>query len=150
MKRSIAHKHYISAPVTKVYNHAHLSEYDIIELHNTFLTVGLQSITVPSASAGRSLIYMILNSLSCYHACAALTTYNELQGSIYDIYQGINPDLACATIDELMMNNFDHADFVWIEATENMLSQHWFSYFEQQLIACHITKSIPVVIVTYE
>lgn len=131
--------------------HQSISEYDILELQEIFLTYGLHSIKVPSISFGRDLVIRFLDSLHCYSniACLSLSA-RPLRTSVVNLYEelGLSGALAHShtNLETFLLEHF-YYDFLWIEMTQELDEAPWYWYFEQKLLDFNLIKTLPVVIV---
>jgi len=133
------------------------SEHDIMEIQDAFLTNGYHAIQVENVVQGRLLLNTFLRALNCYRDLAVLTlvdtipAHNDLH--VYDIYKelvcdGYLPLFNDEQIDTFFLDSF-YFDFMWIEATQELLAADWFTEFEQKLIDLKIDQHIPIIFVSY-
>lgn len=140
-----------SARYTK-YVHQSISEYDIIELQELFLTYGLHSIKVPSLSFGRDLVIKFLDSLQCYSnvACLSLSP-RPLRPQFINLYEelGLSGALAHSHtgLETFLIDNF-YYDFLWIEMSQELDEAPWYWYFEQKLLDFNLVKTLPILLLT--
>lgn len=125
-----------------------LSEQQILELQDLFLTNGFHQISVPSIKEGRSLTQIFLRALGCYQTVGCVSNTNmTLKKGIFDIHNYL---LACGYLDKensrdlarFFIEEFDF-DFIWIEKKQN---DHWADYFEEKIQEYSIDQQIPIVI----
>jgi len=131
-----------------------LSEADILDLEDKFLTNGFHYINVNDIECGRKLIYSFLQSLNCYTNTAALSISNiSLDNTIIDLYyelvKGEYIDfLSYRGLEEFFIDQF-YYDFIWIEASDRLMHYHWFSEFIEKILFFKLAKHLPVLIVSY-
>ena len=124
-------------------------EKDILDLQNAFTIPGVHVITVESVQKGRNLISQLLTSLDWYQDIAYLASSNSiLYQKATNIITRIEQPLTNETIAQFFINDF-YYDFLWIEATPDLLSEQWLASIEVQLTNFHIDYMIPVIIVLY-
>lgn len=130
-----------------------LTEEDILELHDLFLTNGIHHIKVDDLAAGRSLMHTLLTSLNCYHAMAVLTLEPlSIEPSTCDVYQELvrsNFLSDAQAIDTFFLEQF-YFDFMWIEMSQDLAASEWFAEFEQKMIEYKLETHLPIVVVTYK
>ena len=127
-----------------------LTENDILELEDKFLSKGFQYIKVKNIKQGRSLINVFLESLNCYKNPALLTVSSEpMSGEVVDLYEKIQSNPDNMDWGEFLLEEFFY-DFLWIEATKDLLKNDWFSAFEQKIEDFRIDKEIPILVVVYK
>lgn len=131
--------------------HQSISEYDILELQEIFLTYGLHSLKVPTLPFGRDLIIQLLDSLHCYSnvACLSLSS-RPLRPSMVDLYAELGLAGALAhshTMLETFLIEHFYYDFLWIEMTQELDEAPWYWYFEQKLLDFNLIKTLPIIIV---
>jgi len=125
-----------------------ISELQILELQEVFLTKGFHRITVPSIHEGRTLVYTFLEALRCFQSVGCITKNKiPLEKGIFDIVSYLDfcgfSDVSNIADQELyFIESFDF-DFVWIESNKNDV---WHFYFEQKLEELNIDQQIPVII----
>lgn len=132
------------------------SESDIIYLHNIFLTHGSHPIKVPDIATGRAIIAAVLQSLHYYGspACLSLSSL-ALDNEIFDLSYAmslaghISNQTSETCLEEFFLEQFD-SDFLWIEATNELLQQAWFGTFMHQLEILKFENQMPIVVVFYE
>jgi hypothetical protein len=130
------------------------TDADIIELQDKFLTTGLHSIKVPNVAEGRFAINTILKSLNCYSNVACLSMHDtELESKFFDMYYGLTLGGYVhgnfeQKLDEFFLEQCD-VDFLWIEATIQLVEQPWFYSFERKLSQFKIDLQIPIVVLVY-
>lgn len=140
-------------------HHELLSERDIIELQDKFLTNGFHYITVSSIACGRALVKTFLASLSCYTtigyvSIAARDVQDRQYKDIYDdlISNGYIDSLTGHLVNQQSLDQFFieefHYDFIWIEATQTLTEKQWFADFKERLTTFNIDKDIPILMLT--
>jgi hypothetical protein len=131
------------------------SEHQILALQEKFLTNGFQYIKVKSVVKGRLIIEPFLASLGIYTDIAVLSTTPILpQAPMTDIYYELSNNGYISTfeplyLDEFFIESFYH-DFMWIEATRDVLNAHWFDDIKRKIIDIGIDQHIPILIVLYQ
>lgn len=130
-----------------------LTEQDILELQNIFLTCGMHFIQTNNVESGRKIITTILGSLKYYNNIGAITEIAGLQESIFDIFMHIKIDgLSSGNIVADLENFFIiHAcfDFIWIEFT-GLLAELDITYLKNIFDMHHVQDSMPVIFVMYD
>jgi hypothetical protein len=133
--------------------HEPLSDSEILQIQDIFLTKGIHSIKVHDIQSGRIVMKRFLESLNCYHAIACLTMTEPIIGiNIIDLYSELLTGNYCAALHEqsltdFFINQFNY-DFLWIEASEQLLNSLWFTCFEQALFNLNIQTRMPIFVVT--
>lgn len=112
-------------------------EQDIIDLHNIFLTHGVHYITVVDLKQGRELVQTLLQSLHYYTNVACVTLDHEpLAESVCDVYAEMatqySPVITNDIVEQYLLDRF-YFDFMWIEASEQLLRSSWYASFENKL-----------------
>lgn len=144
-----------------------LSECDIIELQEKFLSRGVSHIAVERIEFGRELVKKFLSSIRCYHENAVLSICPEAcqslssrEYSFTDIYddllsngcingsRGFGQNNSCSFNDFLFEQFF--YDFLFIEACQELIDSDWFLEFFSALKDCEIDKQIPIIIISCE
>lgn len=131
-----------------------LNEQDIISLHQTFLTYGFHHMTVKNIASGRLIIRSLLSSLSIYQDIAAVTIDKEpLEANVFNISQTLGNTYFSSDHDNehhnaLILDYFNF-DFIWIEATDNLLEKSWYAHFERKIKIIGISQHMPIVYVSY-
>jgi len=132
-----------------------LSETDILDLEDKFLTHGFHYINVKDIAAGRRLVDKFLDSLQCYTQNAALTISNgSLELCVTDIYYelfkgGYVDSTYNFDFDGFFIHHF-YYDFMWIEASNELVESQWFADFFQKMVSFKIDQQIPVLIISYQ
>ena len=130
-------------------------EDDLIALQEKFLTPGFQYLKVPTIKTGRVLIETILSSLNCYgrSSVVSLDASAWVQGADNLFVRlkegGFLDPMSVFDLEDFLLDYFE-GDFLWIEATQQLLAQPWFSYFEQKIVDLNIAQHIPVLIISYD
>jgi len=130
--------------INKVYS-PQLSDQDIFELQDIFLSKGYHHILVASVSDGRALMQSFLQSLRCYHSCAVLTHLPVENLPLISIYEELKPYLQQNSLEPFFMDQF-YYDFVWIESTPSLFQAPWYIEFEQWLLELKLYLEIPIII----
>ena len=129
-----------------------LSEIDILDLEDKFLTNGFHYINVNDVESGRVLVYQFLDSLPCYGQRAALSIASTmLDNSITDVYyelvKGGYID-SPSYMEEFFIEQF-YYDFMWIEACNHLVDYAWFSEFFGKMVSYKLDQHIPILIISY-
>ena len=141
--------------ITHVFrSHAPLSEQEAIEISSTFLTPGIHYIKVESVAQGREFLSTFLTTLNCYHNIAYIGLepleengkYLNLYNTLMDNYllEGASDSLA-----EFLYTQVDF-DFLWIEATQDLMSAPLFDRVESVLFDLQFDKTVPIVVLSYQ
>jgi len=115
------------------------SEKDILELQDTFLSNGFQFLRMDTIPFGRTVMETFLMLLNNFHDVACLTTSKDaLPPMVSNIYQlldqgGFLEPHSMLDFEEFFLEYF-YYDFIWIEASYDLLSQPWYSYFEHSIV----------------
>ncbi len=131
-----------------------LSEQAILEVQEKFLSNGFQYLKVKSIKEGRSIIDTFLKTLTLYHDIACLTTSKEPLSNATDIYGileggGYLSSFEQYYLEEYFIENF-YFDFMWIEASIDVLISPWFEDVKKILINTAIDQHIPILICVYD
>ena len=131
-----------------------LSESDILYLQDAFLTNGFHHIQVKNVAAGRNIIRTFLDSLAVYHDTACLTAVDLGQEGVFDINNALHDGgyldlLGDKELEEFFIEEF-YFDFMWIEASRELISSAWFIDFERKLEDFKITRHIPMIVISYQ
>lgn len=135
--------------------HQPLSEQSILEIQEKFLSNGFQYLKVQSIQEGRALIETFLNTLGLYNDVACLTTAKDsIPHNATDIYRileagGYLSPFEDYYLEEYFVEHF-YFDFMWIEATTDMLMSSWFENVKKILIHTAIDQHIPILVCVYE
>ncbi len=126
-----------------------LTESTILELQDIFLTNGFHQINVSSIEQGRSLLYTFLDSLGIYQDVACLTAIGTpLRPDITDISSDLF-DSGCLDSSENYLEEFFieqwYYDFMWIEATSDLLATPWVDEIKSKIINLKIDRQIPII-----
>jgi len=133
-----------------------LTDKNILELQEKFLTNGLHHITVPTIDDGRALIFTFLNSLSfILHTVACVTTSDSaLPNTIIDIHAQLSQseNFNALHSDYMQTFFFEHFyfDFIWVEMSSSLIASEWYLDFEKNFIDLKMNKNIPMLIISYE
>lgn len=128
-----------------------LTETDILSLQDKFLTNGFHHIQVQKLEIGRSLIETFLDSMHLYKDIACLTLEHEpLQPPISDIYyELVTSEYIKTNLEQFFIDQF-YYEFVWIEATAQLLKTEWYQEFEHFIIDYKIDQHIPIMVISYQ
>ncbi|MGE0206673.1 MAG: hypothetical protein AB7R69_02375 [Candidatus Babeliales bacterium] len=128
------------------------TEQDIIALHDDFLTHGFHYLKVPDVRTGRRMMETFLYSLKNYYLDVACLSMEELPlpAAVADIYETLEwyGYIRHACLESFFLEQW-YFDFIWIEATENLLRSPWFCNFSQLLEEFLINDEIPIFIISY-
>ena len=122
--------------------HQPLNDECILAVQDKLLSPGFQYLKINSVQEGRQIIGLFLQSLSLYQSVGCLTLEIPPQDipSIYD-------HLELCFWDKYLMQeyfiNFQF-DFMWIEATEEMLSNPRFEQIRQAMIQSVIDQHMTI------
>ncbi len=133
-----------------------LADEQIIELHKILLTDGFHYIQVANVKEGRSTLGALLDSLAyyCDVGCLTLETM-PLPSNIFDLYYHLSQEgyldsgKYSADLEKFFLERFEN-DFLWIEATPELIKKPWYLYFEQKLLEFRIHEKIPIIVVSYK
>lgn len=137
--------------LSKVVN-SPFTEKDILDLQDDFLSNGFHYLKVNDIKTGRRVIHTFLHSLkSYYHDIGCLSVADVyLPDAITDIYEILE---WYGYLKENYLENFFidqwYFDFLWIEATEELLLTSWFCTFSQLVEDFSFNKEIPIFIISY-
>ncbi len=132
-----------------------LSEQAILEIQEKFLSNGFQYLKTQSVKESRALIETFLNTLTLYNDVACLTTAKEPQlynaTDLYGIFQagGYLSSFESHCLEEYFVEHF-YFDFMWIEATMDILTSSWFEDVKKILIHSAIDQHIPILVCVYD
>jgi hypothetical protein len=132
-----------------------LSDNDILEIQEKFLSNGFHYLKWQNAKQGRTMMYCFLDSLSRYHDVACLTidpfpmreTITDMYTELYD--GGYLRPGESYYLEEYFIERF-YFDFIWIEATPKLLASNWFQDVKHKIIDLGIDQQIPIVVTIYE
>jgi hypothetical protein len=131
--------------------HDPISEQEILDLQDQFLSPGLHYLVVQDIQMGRKIIKTFLQSINYYHDVACLTLENDaLPTGVSDLHDLLD-DYGFLEKSQLYMFFLDYwyYDFLWIEATDSLLHKPWFGTFSQ-LLDDFSLKQLPVFTVSYQ
>ncbi len=124
----------------KLNNTIGISEQQILELQDLFLTNGVHHISVPSIKEGRALIYKFLDALRCYQSVACFTIEGcSLKKSIFDL----NKNISQKDWDRFLIEEFT-SDFLWIEQ-DSIMHQSCLQ-IEEKLCRLGFDTHMPIII----
>jgi hypothetical protein len=128
------------------------TEKDILDLQDEFLSNGFHYLKVKSIQDGRRIINTFLYSLKGYYhdiGCLSLADVC-LPDNISDIYELLEwyGYLKYDCLENFFIDQW-YCDFLWIEATEELLLSPWFCTFSQMLEDFSLNKEIPIFIISY-
>jgi hypothetical protein len=124
----------------KLNNTFSISEQQILELQDLFLTNGIHHISVPNLKEGRALMYKFLDALRCYQSIACFTIDGiSLKKCILDLHS------------QLLQKDWDHffieeftSDFLWIEH-DSIIHQNSL-LLEEKLCQLGFDQQLPIII----
>jgi hypothetical protein len=126
-------------------NNRLISEQQIIELQELFLTPGFHQYPITTVKDARALMYTFLDALRCYQIVGCMTANTDLplRKSIFDIndYLWQYGYLGSSNYDKFFIEEFD-IDFLWIEPTQH----NEFDQFKEKLAEFNIDKQIPIIV----
>jgi hypothetical protein len=130
-----------------------LPHADILELQDIFLTPGFHSLTVHDSATGRAVVTTMLSALKCYHASAVLTAAGtqdlELQLDLYAMLHQEASPLTYEALLELFLDHI-HCDFLWIEATEKLTAESWYTDLQKVFIDLALDRHMPILSIRYQ
>jgi len=132
-----------------------LSDQAILEIQEKFLSNGFQYLKIESIKEGRLLIQSFLSSMSIHHDIACLTLQERgLSSTVTNIYSMLNgggylSSFESCCIEEYFIEYF-YFDFMWIEATSDLLLSGWFEQIKDMLINSAIDQHIPILVCVYK
>jgi hypothetical protein len=134
----------------------YVSEQEILDLQDLFLTHGYHYLNVSSHGQGRALISLFLESLQSnfFSRIACLTmSPAALPDGIASLHDELALHGALAfdhhRLDEFLLNEF-YYDFVWIECSRELTQSPWFYYLEKKLVDYNIGLHTPIVFVQHD
>lgn len=134
-----------------------LSEHDILDLQELFLTNGIHRITSYDLFTGRTLVDIFLQAMAQhYHEKACLTAHSlTLDSSVIDLYTLLQLFAGSACVDptEYLEEFFveQHSiDFMWIEETAQLRLQFWYPVFLETISFLKLDHHLPIIIFSYE
>jgi hypothetical protein len=126
-----------------------LNDESILHMQDLLLSHGFQYLRLKSISEGRMLMQTFLENLS-YHSVGCLTL--ESNPGVTDIYQILDAGDYLSdkyALQEYFLDHFQF-DFVWIEATQELLSSENFEQIKQAMITCVLDHHMPILICVYD
>lgn len=132
----------------------HLSEGDILELQDLFLTNGIHRVTSYDLFTGRTLVDVFLQAMAPhYHEKACLTVHpHALDPVVLDLYSMMYmfaSDDPIEYLEEFFTQQL-YVDFMWIEETPQLRALPWYSAFLETLTVLQLDSHIPIIIFSYE
>lgn len=129
------------------------SEDDILYLEDIFLTPGFHKIKVDDVNKGRSLVYILLQSLHCYQEVACLSCLKiPLKKTITDIYMIL---LRLCQVHEyhdaveLYFLEYFQAQVLWIELSDELFEDPIMYCALQVIHDFNIMHSAPIIALSY-
>lgn len=130
-----------------------LTNFEVMTLHSIFMNPTYSNIQVTDILSGRIIIQKILYSLNYYHAIGCLSLTNGTQDFIVNIFQIIQKNAQVYGL-QYAINQFfieyTQLDFIWIEVTENLITQFGQSNIDYFVKIMTQHQAMPVIIVQYE
>ena len=132
-----------------------LTDSDILDLQDLFLTPGIHSIKVKNVQEGRNIVDVFITTLISDYNIACLSVEDRaLPKTVCDLYeqlaeQGYLDSSNMHHLDEYFVHSF-YFGFMWIEASEKLERMHWFKLFIAKIAEFNIDQSIPVIRVVYD
>lgn len=131
------------------------SDTDILDLQEKFLTNGFQYFKAQNTPKGRALILTFLKTLGLYHeiACLTLNPTHPLPEYVTDVYYDLSSSGYLNAFEPYFLEEYFldfYYDFMWIEATQELLLSSWFENVVTNIITMTIDQHIPIVVVVYE
>lgn len=121
-----------------------ISEQEILDLQDLFLTNGVHHIGVPTFKEGRALIYKFLDALRCYQSVACFTIDgNTLKKSVIDLHK----QLTQTNLDHFIIEEFN-SDFLWVEQDSIIYQQCLM--LEEKLCQLGFDNHLPIIILSLE
>lgn len=119
-----------------------ISEEQILELQDLFLTNGIHHIGVPSIKEGRALIYKFLHALRCYQSVACFTIDGiTLKKPILDLHKQLSQE----NMEHFFLAEFT-SDFLWIEQDSLLYQQSLI--LENKLSQLGFDQHMPIIILS--
>lgn len=134
-----------------------LSEVDILDLQDRFLTNGVHRVTSYDLFTGRTLVDIFLQAMAPhYHEKACLTMQTlTLDSSVLDLSTMLQLFVGGAQEDptehlEEFFTEQLYADFIWIEETASLRAQPWYSVLLETIVTLQLDHHVPIIIFSYE
>ena len=134
-----------------------LSEKDILDLQDLFLTNGVHRVTSYDLFTGRTLIDVFLQAMAPhYHDKACLSLHSgTLDSTVFDLYLLLqlfvqNPQEDPTEYLEEFFTEQLYVDFIWIEETADLRAQSWYSVLLESIALLKLDHHIPIIIFSYE
>lgn len=138
-----------------------LSEYDILDLQEKFLSNGIHYITVKNVIVGRNIINRFLKSINYYHDNAILSISPDainyfctkdatfFSDIYYDLLQGgYISENKKTEFNDFFIEQF-YYDFMFIEANQELIDSGWFLKFFDAIKNNKIDQHIPIIVISY-
>ncbi len=134
------------------FGHEFLTDQEILNLQDAFLTNGIHYIKTATIESGRALVHSFLESLPIYTEIACLSLHDYVDHSVIDMYGELldnnylngTHDLEDFFIDQCFI------DFLWIEASQELLDAPWFARFDRTIHDFKLCQTMPIIIFVYE
>lgn len=118
-----------------------ITEQQILQLQDLFLSNGIHYIMVPSLKEGRALMYRFLDALRC-HQSAACFTFNA---TLAKRYVDLRKQMRKKNWDSYLCEDFK-GDFIWIE--QDLLNLQESLQFEKKLCDLGFDQCMPIIILS--
>lgn len=119
-----------------------ISEQQILELQDLFLTNGIHHIAVPSLKEGRALVYKFIDALRCYSNIVCFTANGDsLRKSIFDMKSYLDD----TDLNHFLIEEFDF-DFVWLERDSRNLAGS--IKIEEKLSELNFDHHVPIIVLS--
>lgn len=132
-----------------------LSECEILDIQNKFLSNGFQHIKVKNIRQGRAVVKRFLSSMGMYHDITCLTLSDiPLSKNVCNLYHellfnGYLDHDSLQFLEEFFIDEF-YFDFMWIEASRKLLTSSWFKFLEKKLINFKLEQHLPMIVISTE
>ena len=103
---------------------------------------------IENVKEGRALVSQLLDSLKWYQDVACLSLQNTATDQVTDILERIEQPITHERIVQFFMDDF-YYDFLWIEATDELLQKPWLVTIRGQLNQYNIDHMIPIIVISY-
>lgn len=125
------------------------SESEILYLQTIFTMPGFHGLTVSNIQVGRELIMQQLSALQWHQNIGYVTSdQKSVCTGAHNLVSLINQPIDQDALESFFIDRF-YCDFVWIEATQDLLRMNWIYTFEEQLIKYRLDQMIPIIVMSY-
>lgn len=118
-----------------------ITEQQILELQELFLSNGIHYIMVPSLQEGRALVSRFLDALRCHQSAACFTFEAALAKRFVDLRKQMNKK----NWDSYLCEDFK-SDFIWIEQDPIHLQESLF--LEKKLCELGFDHCMPIIVLS--